>query len=67
MSASFSGVFNLGEGASGYAVYTPFTQCYKGHFTGDCSEDGQEIEACHPEMAPDGGLAGELGGVLVVT
>jgi hypothetical protein len=66
-SRSFTGTFPLQEGASRYVVHTPYKQCYKGYFSGDCADDGQSIEACYPEKRSDGSLLGQLRGVLVRT
>jgi hypothetical protein len=66
-SISFTGTFPLQEGASGYVTFTPYTQCYKGYFSGDCADNGQSIEACYPEKNSDGSLLGQLRGVLVRT
>lgn len=63
-SRSFTGNFPLQEGSSGYVVYTPYTQCVKGHFSGGCSDDGVETEACYPEAMNDGSLLNQLSGVI---
>jgi hypothetical protein len=66
-SKTFTGTFPLQEGGSGYVVYTPYTQCYKGYFSGDCADDGQSIEVCYPEKNSDGSLLGQLRGVIIRT
>lgn len=65
-SKSWTTSWDLGEGSSGYVVYTPYTICYKGHFAGDCAEDGQEVEACYPETLDDGTLNGKLSVAVTV-
>ncbi|KAG9751016.1 hypothetical protein KCU73_g6434, partial [Aureobasidium melanogenum] len=66
-SRSWSTTWTIPEGSTGYVVFTPYVTCYTGHFSGDCADDGNEIEACYPDTDDDGNLSGKLSVALVVS
>jgi len=53
-----AGRFPIPERGTGYLVYTPYTICYVGRSTGDCANQGVEVEVCHPDSDTDGNLKG---------
>lgn len=68
-SSSYSSArrFPIPEGGTGYLVYTPYTICYMGNFTGDCADQGVDVEVCYPDTDEDGKLKGQLSSDLSIS